>query len=241
LEEKSELEKFKKFGFLALDLPEVNLLKTVRDEIVRGINKILNIKIANIEEIRSYATSLDMKGIGKIRSLRLPGISEKLLQALGEKRKLVAGDSVYLQRFPHLNVNVSGKKESVTVSHCEIMSGNAPNTIACWVPLHDVVDESGLYFLDQTATMKLINQTKGFKSTFPSDAKISEWVPKCINLKFGQVVFFNSFVWHGAKQHNHSKARLSVDFRFQDTRHPLFEKNLEYFKYFNCKTSKGTE
>ena len=69
LEEKSELEKFKKFGFLALDLPEVDLLKNVRDEIVRGINKILNIKIANIEEIRSYATSLDMKDIGKIRSL----------------------------------------------------------------------------------------------------------------------------------------------------------------------------
>ena len=225
----------KKNGFVIIDIPKMHFLNEVKSQIINEINKITKTNFSDIEQTRSYTKTLDMKEIDKIRRMKLQDVSEKLIKALGKKTNLISKEQIYLQRYPHFNLNVSDQNESVTISHNEIMAGHAPNTIVCWIPFHDIVDESGLYFLDQEKTMKLINKTRGFKKTFPSDQKIPEMIPNCTKLNYGQAVLFNPFVFHGAKNHSNIKTRISIDFRFQGTDYPLFEKNMEYFKVYENK------
>jgi len=228
-----QIEEFLSQGYTIITLPNIEKLESVRDIFLGDVNKLLNIHLSDIEELREHCQKLRMEEIEKIRSLKLRGITSELVGAMGNNLNLFSSRSIYLQRFPHLNLNVAKKTESVTVSHNEVMAGHAPNTFACWVPFHNTDDESGLYFLGQNQTMDLIKKSNNFEDVFPSDKKISSLLPECLKVNFGQAVVFNVFVFHGAYHHNKQKARISIDFRFQDIKYPLFEKNLEYFGLFN--------
>lgn len=228
-----ELKLLKKKGYVIIDLPNKHYLIQARNNIIKKINTVLKTKILDIEKMRSFVGSLDLKSLDKIRKIQLEGISETLIKAIGHKTKIASKNSMYLQRYPHLNLNISNLKESKTISHNEIMSGHSPNTVVCWMPFHDVLDESGLYLLEKKKSMKLYKTTKNFKKIFPTDEELSRIIPKCLKIKFGQAILFNAFSHHGAKNHNKKKARISIDLRFQDIQYPLFEKNLDYFKIFN--------
>jgi len=136
----------KKNGFVIIDIPKMHFLNEVKSQIINEINKITKTNFSDIEQTRSYTKTLDMKEIGKIRRMKLQDVSEKLIKALGKKTNLISKEQIYLQRYPHFNLNVSDQNESVTISHNEIMAGHAPNTIVCWIPFHDIVDEQVYIF-----------------------------------------------------------------------------------------------
>ena len=230
-----DLKLLKTKGYTIINLPNKNYLIQVRAIILNEMNSILKTNISDIEKMRSLVGSLNLKSLDKIRNLKLKGLSEKLIKAVGNKTKIVGKDLLYLQRYPHLNLNIANINESKTVSHNEIMSGHSPNTVVCWIPFHDIIDESGLYVLEKNKSMELYNTTNNFKKIFPTDNELSELIPKCLKMKFGKAILFNSISHHGAKNHNKKKARISIDIRFQDIQYPLFEKNLDYFKVFNLK------
>ncbi len=235
MQNSKELKLLKKEGYVIIDLPNKHYLIQARNNIIEKINTILKTNILDIEKMRSFVGGLDLNSLDQIRKMQLEGISEKLIKAVGHKIKIASKNSIYLQRYPHLNLNISNLKESKTISHNEIMSGHSPNTIVCWMPLHDVLDESGLYLLEKKKSMKLYKTTKNFKKIFPTDNELSKIIPKCLKIKFGQAILFNAFSHHGAKNHTRKKSRISIDIRFQDIQYPLFEKNLDYFKIFKLK------
>jgi hypothetical protein len=230
----SQVQEFLENGLTIITLQNLDKLELARDKFLSHVSELFDIRLNDIDELRVYCQHLSMYQIGKIRNLKLVGISQVMIEAMGNTLDLFSARSIYLQRFPHFNLNVASKAESVTVSHNEVMAGHAPSTFVCYVPFHDIDDESGLYLLDQNRTMDIMKKTNNFKDTFPSDNKIQALLPDCVKLAFGQAVVFNAFVFHGAYPHDRPKARISMDFRFQDIKFPLFEKNLEYFSIYNA-------
>jgi len=98
-----ELKLLKKRGYVIINLSNKNYLIQVRNIIINEINTILKTNILNIEKMRSFVGSLDLKSLDKIKNIKLKGLSEKLIKAVGNKAKLITKKSLYLQRYPHLN------------------------------------------------------------------------------------------------------------------------------------------
>ena len=49
-------------------------------------------------------------------------------------------------------------------------------------------------------------------------------------IKFGEVLIFNPFVYHGSIYHKSEYARISVDARFQSLNKPLFQNTTIFLK-----------
>ena len=109
-----DLRLLKTKGYTIINLPNKNYLIQVRAIILNEMNSILKTNISDIEKMRSLVGSLNLKSLDKIRNLKLKGLSEKLIKAVGNKTKIVGKDLLYLQRYPHLNLNIANINESKT-------------------------------------------------------------------------------------------------------------------------------
>ena len=116
--------------------------------------------------------------------------------------------------------------------HYELMSGISPFTYVIWAPLHDLEENSGVYYFNQKESLEIMKkeQDMGIVNGPKVLNMMSDQKPEPLN--FGQAIVFNPFVLHGNIVFNSKFARVAYNLRFQSSNKPLLQKNSDYLKYY---------
>jgi len=153
--------------------------------------------------------------------------SDNILYAFSSALIPLFGRQVLVQKYPQIQVHVGFRDLTRTFPHFEMMAGHSPFTYNIWVPFHDIIDNSGIFIIDDQLSVKLCDEEiqKKIKNR---RRLLSDYLffPK---LKFGEALIFNPFVYHGSILHESNKSRISVDLRLQRFSHPLFQKYNDFF------------
>jgi hypothetical protein len=185
----------------------------------------------DIQDFRLRAGELSDAKINHIRNSPLYNFSSLLIETFFSNVMEIAGTRrLFLQRVPHINVNIRERRNSVTMSHIELSSGHSPYTTVLWIPLHDIDDDSGLFCMNKTDSISFSLENNALKKPY-DEVNVRSRIPP-IKIGFGNAIIFNSYVLHGALPHTSSLARVSLDIRFQNCEKSLFEKDIEYFRYY---------
>ena len=193
------------------------------------VSKLFDYK--SISSFRKFAKKLDDDVLNLIRKLYLNKFSENILKVFSHDLTPIFGKKLLVQKYPQIQIHSGFKNSTKTFPHYEMMAGHSPYTYNIWLPLHDIVDKSGIFLIDDKLSVKLcdkeiknnINNREDFLSN-------RMFFPK---LKFGEAIIFNPFVYHGSVYHQNKNSRVSLDVRIQNFKHPLFQKYNDFFKTIN--------
>ncbi len=158
--------------------------------------------------------------------------SEMMLKSCRNIVKKLSGDEVFLQRRANTIFNIPGKEQRRQWPHYELMSGVSPFTYIIWAPFHDLDDDGGVFYIDQTKSLKTIK--KEHKQGLVNGPLIlkNHYDEKPAKLKYGEVIIFNPFILHGNINFTSSMARIACSIRFQSIKKPLMQKNTDFYKYY---------
>ena len=213
------------------NLNDIELIsKNFINELKRNITLASIFKKKNIKDIvglRNFANKLEDGTLNFIRKQYLNKLSDHILYAFSSSLIPLFGRRVLVQKYPQIQVHVKFRYSTETFPHLEMMACHSPFTYNIWIPFHDIIDNSGLFIIDDKLSVKLCDEE--IKKKINNRRKLlSDYIffPK---LKFGEALIFNPFVYHGSIQHKSNKSRISLDLRLQRLSHPLFQKYNDFF------------
>lgn len=198
------------------------LLKTNADTIDTLRRSLVTVSNAELNEIM-------------VKLLGFTEASGMLAEAFSEQISALCGYELFLQRRANIIMNLPGINQRHQWPHYELMSGISPSTYAIWLPLHNLTDDGGMFYVPDKESFDVmrheydqgvVNSPYMFKSVGYRE------VPK---LEFGEALIFNPFVIHGNMEFNASLARIAVSFRFQSRSDPLYQKNSDFLKTWTLK------
>ena len=220
-------------GYAVFSIENIQILEKLRDSFVDRINIPTESK-ENINVVRRALVKMSLAEINRLRInlLKLTNISDMMIDLCSSLVETLCGKELFIQRRAHIIFNVPGKEHLRIWNHYELTSGISPFTYILWVPLHDLVDNGGVYLIDQKASIEIMKkeQADGLVNG-PTILDMME-KQKAVHLKFGQVVVFNPFVLHGNVSFNSEFSRIGYSVRFQSYNKPLLQKNSDYLKYY---------
>ena len=213
------------------NLTDIELIsKNFINELKKNITLASILKKQNIKDIaglRKFANKLEDEKLNFIRKQYLNKFSKDIIKTFSSVLIPLFGRQVLVQKYPQIQVHVGFRNSTRTFPHSEIMAGHSPFTYNIWVPFHDIIDNSGLFIIDDKLSVKLCDEE--IEKKIKNRRKLlSDYLffPK---LKFGEAIIFNPFVYHGSIQHESNKSRISLDLRVQRFSHPLFQKYNDFF------------
>lgn len=185
-----------------------------------------------IESLRRRLVSVSNAELNEImlRLLSFTEASGMLADAFSKHISALCGHEIFLQRRANIIMNLPGANQRHQWPHYELMSGISPSTYAVWLPLHDLIDDGGMFYVSDRESFDIMQQEYHLgtvNSPFMFNAVGKREAAK---LKFGEALIFNPFVIHGNVEFDAPLARVAVSFRFQSRRHPLYQKNSDFLK-----------
>ena len=156
--------------------------------------------------------------------------SGMLAEAFSEHIRALCGQEIFLQRRANVIMNLPGANQRHQWPHYELMSGISPSTYAIWLPLHDLLDDGGMFYIPDKESFGVMQKEYDLgtvNSPYMFNSVVDQQIPK---LEFGEALIFNPFVIHGNVEFKSSLARVAVSFRFQSRSDPLYQKNSDFLK-----------
>ena len=156
--------------------------------------------------------------------------SGMLAEAFSDHIRALCGHEIFLQRRANVIMNLPGDNQRHQWPHYELMSGISPSTYAIWMPLHDLLDDGGMFYIPDKESFGVMQQEHALgtvNSPYMFNSIVNRQVPK---LEFGEALIFNPFVIHGNVEFDSVLARVAVSFRFQSMSDPLYQKNSDFLK-----------
>jgi len=190
-----------------------------------------------IDTLRRSLVTVSNSELNEIM-LKLLGFTEgsgMLAETFSEQINALCGDELFLQRRANIIFNLPGANQRHQWPHYELMSGISPSTYTIWLPLHDLADEGGIFYVPDKESFDVMQQEyeQGtVNSPFMFKSVRCREAPK---LKFGEALIFNPFVIHGNMEFNAPLARIAVSFRFQSRKDLLYQKNSDFLKTWTLK------
>tara|TARA_Y100000741_G_scaffold328045_1_gene281027 strand:+ start:345 stop:1055 length:711 start_codon:yes stop_codon:yes gene_type:complete len=191
------------------------------------LNKDIKNKIKDIKSTRTMTNKLEDNTLNSIRKIYLENFSKKIVNIFSHELKPIFGKKLLIQRYPQIQIHVGFKHSTKTFPHCEMMAAHSPYTYNIWMPFHDIIDNSGIFLIDDVTSVKLCD--KEIKKNVKDREKLvskNVFFPK---IKLGEALIFNPFVTHGSVYHKNIYSRLSLDFRVQSFNKPLFQRYNDFF------------
>ena len=222
-------------GWAKINVNEIGKIDLLKNQLIDGVIKNEKInshfkahKIFNIEDLRSNALKFNDEVINEIRKVYVDSLSEKIVDCFSESIINIFGRDILIQRYPQIQLNVANKNSTKTFPHIEVMAGHSPFTFNFWLPFHDVENKSGIYIVDSDKSVELCDYEINNKITNRLDLlKEHMYFPE---VRYGEALLFNGFVYHGTVDHDVKQARISLDLRLQSSDKPLFQKFNEFFR-----------
>ncbi|HIA62456.1 MAG TPA: hypothetical protein EYN93_06085 [Planctomycetaceae bacterium] len=218
-------------GYCLVKADEVSFLDGIKElllDISLSDGNVADVK--SVDELREKITTLPESDINSL-NMKLsayPDFSAMLVNAFSSSVRELAGGEFFLQRRSHVMFNTSDLRHTRAMSHFDGMSGISPFTFTIWIPAHDLHDNSGIWVLDQDASMQLVERESEKQCVMGKDLLGMDALEP-LRMDFGTGVFFNPFVMHGAYPHDGALARIGVSTRFQSRSKPLFIRNSEFY------------
>jgi len=220
-------------GYAVVPIDDMRIFTKLRDSFIEKIN-ISNNSKNNINSVREGIAKMSKAEVNKsmIDLLKFNNLSEMIINSCPKLVESLCGKELFIQRRATIIMNVPGEGQAKQWPHYELMSGISPFTYVIWAPLHDLEENSGVYYFNQKESLEIMKkeQDMGIINGPTVLNMMSDQKPEPLN--FGQAIIFNPFVLHGNIAFNSKFARVAYSVRFQSSNRPLLQKNTDYLKYY---------
>ena len=220
-------------GYAVVQIEDMKIFKELRDSFIEKLN-ISNNSKNDINFVREKIAKMSKAEVNQcmIGFLKFNNLSEMIINSCPKLVESLCGKELFIQRRATIVMNVPGEGQAKQWPHYELMSGISPFTYVIWAPLHDLEENSGVYYIDQKQSLEIMKkeQETGIVNGPTVLNMMSEKKPEQLN--FGQAIVFNPFVLHGNIAFNSKLARVAYNVRFQSCNKPLLQKNSDYLKYY---------
>ncbi len=173
--------------------------------------------------------------IGDLNALKLAAMAR--LNAAGWSRysyyslaknilHTVVGNELAMQKKFNLNVQVPQDDKNLLPIHADTWTGDSPFQVVLWVPLVDCYKTKAMWILPP-------EHAKDFKLQGSSEEMFRRIEPhiEYIEIKYGEVLVFNSTLPHGNRVNREDSTRWSLNCRFKSVFSPYGRKELgEHFE-----------
>ena len=238
----NKFTKLKKNGFTLIHINKINTINKIRDQILKIIKKELkkcNInyskKINDIFFNNFHKIEIDDAVINRIRLNTIKEINknnvliDKLYKVFSKEIKILLGDDIVGQKNVNLVIH-RPKDKSVAPIHRD-SPPNSPHEIVFWLPLVDCYGTKSMNLLNKKFTSGaekiLLNSNKNYE-TFENFFKRRSNLIVC---DYGQVLLFQTPVFHYIPINSENETRFSLNFRFKNLNTKYGSKTFpEYFK-----------
>jgi sporadic carbohydrate cluster 2OG-Fe(II) oxygenase len=219
-------------GYAILPIDDMQSFGKLRDLFLQKINSDSNQQ--DIELVRKKLARLSKLEINKVmvNLLGFEEASELMAKSCRSVIHELCGDDIFLQRRANIIFNLPGENQRRQWPHYELMSGISPYTFAIWAPLHDVIDDGGVYYLEEAKSIDImkIEESQGLVNGPTMFNMVHD--EKAAKLKYGELIVFNPFVLHGNSDFESKLARIACSIRFQSIQDPLMQKNTDFLKFY---------
>tara|TARA_B100000780_G_C21027373_1_gene411882 strand:+ start:235 stop:939 length:705 start_codon:yes stop_codon:yes gene_type:complete len=219
-------------GYAVVEIEDMQIFKELRNSFIKKIN-ISNDYKNDMNLVREKIAKMSKAEVNQcmIDLLKFNNLSEMIINSCPKLVETLCGKELFIQRRATIVMNVPGEGQAKQWPHYELMSGISPFTYVIWAPLHDLEENSGVYYVDQKQSLEIMKkeQETGIVNGPMVLNMMSEQKPEQLN--FGQAIVFNPFVLHGNIAFNSKFARVAYNVRFQSCNKPLLQKNSDYLKY----------
>ena len=220
-------------GYAVIEIEDKNLLDELKNSFIKNINILNNLK-NDMNFARKKIAKMSKAEVNQcmVDLLKFNNLSETIISSCPKLVQSLCGKELFIQRRATIVMNVPGDGQAKQWPHYELMSGISPFSFIIWVPLHDLEENSGVYYFDQKRSLELMKkeQEKGIVNGPMILNMMSKQKPEQLN--FGQAVVFNPFLLHGNTVFNSEFARIACTTRFQSSKKPLLQKNSDYLKFY---------
>jgi sporadic carbohydrate cluster 2OG-Fe(II) oxygenase len=127
----------------------------------------------------------------------------------------IVGNELAMQTKVNLSIQQPRDDASVLDIHSDVWTGDSPFQVVLWVPLADTRDSNGMFFLPPGESAEALGQLRSGRLRSMREAyDFYERRIKTLELKFGEVLVFNSNCLHGNKVNCSKFSRWSLNCRF---------------------------
>ena len=140
--------------------------------------------------------------------------------------KVLVGNELAMQKKFNLNVQIPNDSKHLLPIHADTWTGDSPFQVVQWVPLVDCYKTKALWILPP-------EYAKNFRLSGSSEDMFKRIEPhiKYIEIKYGEVLIFNSTLPHGNRVNREDSTRWSLNCRFKSVFSPYGRKELgEHFE-----------
>ena len=219
-------------GYAVIEIEDMILLNELKKSFIKNINISNNLK-NDMDFARKKIAKMSKSEVNQcmIDLSKFNNLSETIINSCPKLVESLCGKELFIQRRATIVMNVPGEGQAKQWPHYELMSGISPFSFIIWTPLHDLEENSGVYYFDQKQSLEIMKkeQETGIVNGPMVLNMMSEQKPEQLN--FGQAIVFNPFVLHGNIAFNSKLARVAYNVRFQSCNKPLLQKNSDYLKY----------
>ena len=237
----NKFTKLKKNGFTIIQITRINAINKIRNQILQIIKKELkkfNInyseKVNDIFFNNFHKIKIDDAVINRIRLNTIKEINknniliDKLYKVFSKEIKLLLGDDIVGQKNVNLVIQ-RPKDKSVAPIHRD-SPPNSPHEIVFWLPLVDCYGTKSMNLLNKKFTSGaekiLLNPNKNYE-TFENFFKRRSNLIVC---DYGQVLLFQTPIFHYIPINSENETRFSLNFRFKNLNTKYGSKTFpEYF------------
>ena len=220
-------------GYSVIEIEDKSLLNELKDSFIKNINLSNNLK-NDMDFVRKKVAKMSKAEVNQcmLDLLKFNNLSETIINSCPKLVELLCGKELFIQRRATIVMNVPGEGQAKQWPHYELMSGISPFSFIIWTPLHDLEENSGVYYIDQKRSLEIMKkeQEKGTVNGPMVLDMMADQKPEKLN--FGQAIVFNPFVLHGNITFNSEFARIACTARFQSSEKPLLQKNSDYLKFY---------
>jgi len=146
---------------------------------------------------------------------------------------MLVGNELAMQKKFNLNVQVPNDEKNLLPIHADTWTGDSPFQVVLWVPLVDCYKTKAMWLLPPA-------HAKNFTLKGSSEEMFKRIEPhtEYIEIKYGEVLIFNSTLPHGNRVNREDSTRWSLNCRFKSVFSPYGRKELgEHFEPITLKAA----
>lgn len=123
------------------------------------------------------------------------------------------GNELAMQKKFNLNIQLPGDKSSLLPVHADTWTGDSPYQLVLWVPLTDCYRTKSMFLLPPEEPYTLEGSSEDVWNQIKDRVK---W----LEVKYGEVLVFNSTLPHGNRVNEEDSARWTLNCRFKSVHSP---------------------
>jgi len=231
-------KKFLNFGGVVLDAHKLNVLNSLRAEIVKYSKSFLKDTGASLREdysiledayfLNNFHEILPVERINEFRLSLFSYFNNRLnfreeVYSLAEGHiDAIVGNDVAMQAKVNFSIQMPGDKSSTLYMHADSFTGETPYKFVLWIPFVDVYKTKSMFFLCRDQSNDLMLNYGNLKRQGISD--IMDHVFEELHwfdMKFGQYLIFSPNFLHGNVVNNTAETRWSLNVRFVNNLAPF--------------------